>query len=271
MRIAAGIEYDGSDFLGWQRLSHGASVQAAVESALSFVADHAVEVTCAGRTDTAVHARCQVIHFDSDSARTPRAWQLGANSRLPPGVCLRWVQPVADDFHARYLATARRYRYTILNRSVRPALARQLLTWEREPLDAACMHAAAQALVGENDFSAFRTVACQARSPNRRVDHVAVTREAEEVRVDIQANAFLHHMVRNIVGSLLPVGRGERPPQWIAQLLAGRDRALAGPTAPPNGLVFVGPLYPRRFGLPDEVSSDLPPRLVAARVVEDPA
>jgi tRNA pseudouridine38-40 synthase len=271
MRIAAGIEYDGSDFLGWQRLSHGASVQAAVESALSFVADHPVEVTCAGRTDTAVHARCQVIHFDSDSARTPRAWQLGANSRLPHSVCLRWVQPVADDFHARYLATARRYRYTILNRAVRPALGRQMLTWERVPLDAPRMHAAAQALVGEHDFSAFRTVACQARSPNRRVDRVAVTREGEQVVVEIQANAFLHHMVRNIVGSLLPVGRGEQPPGWIAQLLAGRDRALAGPTAPPNGLVFVGPLYPPRFGLPAEVSAEAEQAPADALAVEDEA
>jgi tRNA pseudouridine38-40 synthase len=254
MRYAAGIEYDGSAFLGWQRLSHGASVQAAVESALSFVADHPLDVTCAGRTDTGVHAHCQVVHFDSDRARSDRAWLLGANSRLPHAVCLRWVQPVADDFHARYLATARRYRYTILNRPVRPVLGRDYLTWERVPLDAARMHAAAQALVGEHDFSAFRTVACQARRPHRRVDAVSVTREGEHVVMDIQANAFLHHMVRNIVGSLLPVGRGEQPVDWLAALLAGRDRSVAGPTAPPNGLAFVGPLYPARFGLPAEVT-----------------
>ena len=269
MRIAAGIEYDGSDFLGWQRLTHGASVQAAVEAALSFVADYPVEVTCAGRTDTAVHARCQVIHFDSDSARSNRAWQLGANSRMPHSVCLRWVQPVSDDFHARYLATARRYRYRILNRAVRPALGRQLLTWEREPLDAPRMHAAAQTLVGEHDFTAFRTVACQARTPFRRVDRIAVIREDEQVIIDVQANAFLHHMVRNIVGSLLPIGRGEKPVEWMAQLLAGRDRAVAGPTAPPNGLVFVGPLYPQRFDLPAEVSADAQREPAAAAVVED--
>jgi tRNA pseudouridine38-40 synthase len=247
MRYAAGIEYDGSAFLGWQRLSHGASVQGAVESALSYVADEALEVICAGRTDAGVHARCQVVHFDS-------AWLMGANSRLPSAVCLRWVQPVADDFHARYAATARRYCYTILNRPVRPAIGRACLTWERQPLDVARMHAAAQALLGEHDFSAFRTAACQARSPNRRVDAVRVRRADEQVVVDIQANAFLHHMVRNIVGSLLPVGRGERPVEWLAALLAGRDRAVAGSTAPPSGLLFVGPLYPSRFGLPAEVT-----------------
>lgn len=254
MRYAAGIEYDGSAFLGWQRLSHGASVQGAVESALSYVADEALEVICAGRTDAGVHARCQVVHFDSDRPRGDRAWLMGANSRLPSAVCLRWVQPVADDFHARYAATARRYCYTILNRPVRPAIGRACLTWERQPLDVARMHAAAQALLGEHDFSAFRTAACQARSPNRRVDAVRVRRADEQVVVDIQANAFLHHMVRNIVGSLLPVGRGERPVEWLAALLAGRDRAVAGPTAPPSGLLFVGPLYPSRFGLPAEVT-----------------
>jgi tRNA pseudouridine38-40 synthase len=262
MRYAAGIEYDGSDFLGWQRLSHGASVQAAVEAALSFVADHPLEVTCAGRTDTGVHARCQVVHFDSAAARELRGWLLGANSRLPPGVCLRWVQPVSGDFHARYLATARRYRYAILNRAVRPAIGRAYLTWERVPLDAARMHDAAQGLLGEHDFSAFRTVACQARSPNRRVDAVSVQREGEHVVMDIQANAFLHHMVRNIVGSLLPVGRGEQAVDWPATLLAGRDRSMAGPTAPPNGLAFVGPLYPARFGLPAEVTGGESPATV---------
>jgi tRNA pseudouridine38-40 synthase len=201
-----------------------------------------------------VHARCQVVHFDSTSERSTRAWLLGATSRLPPSVCVRWVQPVAPAFHARYAATARRYRYTILNRPVRPALERQFVTWERVPLDAARMHAAAQALVGEHDFSAFRTVACQARTPFRRIDRVQVRREGDHVVMDIQANAFLHHMVRNIVGSLLPVGRGERPEDWVAGLLAGRRREVAGPTAPPNGLVFVGPVYPADFNLPAEVS-----------------
>jgi tRNA pseudouridine38-40 synthase len=252
LRIALGIEYDGTDFHGWQRLSHGASVQGAVEAALSKVADHPVAVTCAGRTDAGVHAQCQVVHFDSDAPRSERGWMLGTNSNLPPSVAVRWVQPVADDFHARFSALARRYRYTILNHPARAALAARYVAWERMPLDADAMHAAAQALVGENDFSAFRTVACQARTPWRFVREIAVTRAGDRVIVEIEANAFLHHMVRNIVGSLLPVGRGERKPEWIAELLAGRNRAHAGPTATAQGLVFLYPLYPPGCGLPDE-------------------
>ncbi len=254
MRLALGIEYDGTDFLGWQRLAHGATVQGAVEAAFSRVADHPVQVTCAGRTDAGVHARCQVVHFDSEAARTPRGWMLGANANLPASVGVRWVRPVADDFHARYSARARSYRYSILNRVARPALEARYVAWERQPLDAAAMHAAAQALIGENDFSAFRTVACQARTPFRNVHAIEVTRDGERVEVAIEANAFLHHMVRNIVGSLLPVGRGERPVGWLAELLAGRDRSAAGPTAPAAGLCFIAPRYPRNCGLPDEAS-----------------
>ena len=254
MRIALGIEYDGTDFSGWQRLSHGRSVQATLEQALTFVADEPIEVVCAGRTDAGVHAHCQVVHFDSHAQRSERSWTLGVNSRLPPSIALRWARPVALDFHARFGARARRYRYLILNRPLRPALDARFVTWERVPLDAAAMHVAAQALVGEQDFSAFRTVACQANTPMRNVHAIRVTRADERVIVEIQANAFLHHMVRNIVGSLLPVGRGERAPEWIAQLLAGRDRAVAGPTAGPHGLLFVGPLYPAEHGLPPEVT-----------------
>jgi len=254
MRIALGIEYDGTDFSGWQRLSHGRSVQAEVERALSFVAAHAVEVACAGRTDAGVHARCQVVHFDSDAVRTERAWVLGANSRLPRDVAVLWARPVADAFHARFSARARRYRYTILNRPVRAALAARFVTWERVPLDAAAMQRAAQALVGEHDFSAFRTVACQANSPNRHVREISISREGDEVRVEIEANAFLHHMVRNIVGSLLPVGRGERGEDWPGELLRGRDRSVAGPTAPASGLTFLAPRYPPQWNLPPEVS-----------------
>jgi len=254
LRIALGIEYDGTDFLGWQRLSHGATVQGAVEGALSTVADHGVEVTCAGRTDAGVHARCQVVHFDSAAARPLRGWMLGANANLPSSVAVRWAVQVADDFHARFGARARRYRYAILNRVARPALEARHVAWERQPLDADAMHAAAQALVGEHDFSAFRTAACQARTPFRNVHAIEVVRAGDRIDIDIQANAFLHHMVRNIVGSLLPVGRGERPPGWLAELLAGRDRSVAGPTAPAAGLCFIGPRYPREAGLPDEAS-----------------
>ncbi|GAP65726.1 pseudouridylate synthase I [Mizugakiibacter sediminis] len=254
MRIALGIEYDGTDFLGWQRLSHGRSVQAEMEAALSFVAAHPVEVTCAGRTDAGVHARCQVVHFDTGAERSMRAWTLGTNTRLPPAVAVRWACPVADDFHARYAARARRYRYVILNRPARPALEARYVGWERVALDAAAMHQAAQALLGERDFSAFRTIACQARSPMRELREIGVAREGDKVIVEVEANAFLHHMVRNIVGSLLVVGRGERPVRWIAELLAGRDRSAAGPTAPAAGLTFLGPRYPAQWGLPDEVS-----------------
>ena len=254
MRYALGVEYDGSGFMGWQRLDREPTVQSAVERALSFVADAPIKVVCAGRTDAGVHAACQVIHFDTDAHRAPRGWSLGATSRLPNSICVLWCMPVADDFHARFSARARRYRYRILNRPVRLAFARQYLSWERRPLDAAAMHAAAQALVGMNDFSAFRTVRCQAPHARRYLQEIVVERIGDEVVIEVQANAFLHHMVRNIVGSLLEVGRGDRPQQWIAELLAGRDRSLAGPTAPSQGLVFVGPRYPSEWGLPTEVS-----------------
>jgi len=259
MRYALGVEYDGSGLSGWQRLGKPGTpapptVQQMLEEALSWVADAPVDTVCAGRTDAGVHARCQVVHFDSDAPREPRGWMLGATSRLPPAVCARWCVPVADDFSARFSARARRYRYSILNRPMRPALGRQYLSWVRQPLDADAMHRAAQALLGERDFSAFRTVHCQAPHARRDLQRIAVSRDGERVHVDVQANAFLHHMVRNIVGSLLLVGQGERPQAWIAELLAGRDRTLAGPTTPPGGLVFVGPLYPRDCGLPDEVT-----------------
>ena len=254
MRIALGIEYDGTDFLGWQRLTHGDTVQGALEQALSRVAAQPVAVTCAGRTDAGVHGRCQVVHFDAPVQRAMRGWLLGATANLPRSVAVLWAQPVAEDFHARFSARSRRYRYTILNRPVRAALDARHVTWERLPLDAGRMHAAAQALLGEHDFSAFRAISCQASHPRRCVSSVGVRRAGEQVIVEIEANAFLHHMVRNIVGSLLPVGRGERPVAWVGELLAGCNRELAGPTAPSSGLTFVGPRYEARWGLPAEVS-----------------
>jgi len=254
MRIAIAIEYDGSDFQGWQRLSHGPTVQGAVESALSRVADAPVEVVCSGRTDSGVHAFCQVAHFDAPAERTMRSWTLGANSNLPPGVAALWAQPVADDFHARYDARARRYHYRLVNRMSRAALQRRRCSWEPLPLDADAMHRAAQVLLGEHDFSAFRSSQCQAPHARRQLHAISVHRDGEYVCIDVQANAFLHHMVRNIVGSLLPIGRGEQPELWMAELLAGRDREVAGPTAPPNGLHFVGALYPAECGLPASVS-----------------
>ncbi|WP_243042340.1 tRNA pseudouridine(38-40) synthase TruA [Dyella sedimenti] len=254
MRLALGIEYDGTEFSGWQRLSHGDTVQGALERALSFVAAHPVEVTCAGRTDAGVHGRCQVVHFDTEVHRDMRGWVLGACSNLPASVAVLWAQPVEPAFHARFSARSRRYRYRILNRPVRAALEARYVTWERQPLDATRMHESAQALVGEHDFSAFRAISCQAAHARREVRAVSVRREEEQVIVEIEANAFLHHMVRNIVGSLLPVGRGEQPVAWMRELLEGRDREVAGPTAPASGLTFLGPRYDAQWGLPAEVS-----------------
>lgn len=254
MRYALGIEYDGSSFSGWQRLSGGSTVQAAVEKALSFVADHQVQVVCSGRTDAGVHAQCQVIHFDSDAPRTDRAWVLGTNTQLSQNVRVLWSQPISDEFHARYSARARRYRYTILNRAIPPAMQRYFLSWERLALNADAMHTAAQALCGQHDFTTFRTVKCQAKHPNRDLQDISVRRNGEEVIVEVQANAFLHHMVRNIVGSLIVIGRGEKDVGWMSELLAMKNRTKAGPTAQAEGLVFLGAKYPQEWALPAQVT-----------------
>lgn len=250
MRIALGIEYDGTDFLGWQRLGHGASVQAKVEEALTRVADQTIHVICAGRTDAGVHSRCQVVHFDTKVQRDLRGWVLGACSHLPSSVAVLWAKVMPEDFHARFCARSRRYRYTILNRAVRPALGERYVAWERRPLDANRMHAAAQALLGEHDFSAFRAVSCQAAHARREVKAMSVRRTGEEVIVEIEANAFLHHMVRNIAGVLMAIGQRRAPVEWAQTVLDGRVRAKGGVTAAPGGLYFVGPVYPAQFGLP---------------------
>ncbi|MDI1253611.1 tRNA pseudouridine(38-40) synthase TruA [Thermomonas sp.] len=262
MRLALGIEYDGSGFSGWQRLSaagsqvRDGSLQTALENALSKVANVPTTTICAGRTDAGVHARCQVVHFDTDVVRDARAWQLGITSNLPRGMSVRWCVPVADDFSARFSARARRYQYRLFSRITRPALMGQYLGWERMPLNGQAMHEAAQALHGMQDFSAFRSSQCQASHARRDMQRIDVRQDGDETIVEVQANAFLHHMVRNIVGSLLCVGRGEQPREWIAQLLDGRDRSVAGPTAPAAGLVFLGPCYPPEWGLPPEVCGD---------------
>jgi tRNA pseudouridine38-40 synthase len=251
MRLALGIEYDGGEYLGWQRLSHGRTVQQTLEQALTRVAHQPIEVVCAGRTDSGVHALQQVVHFDTSAERSPYGWMMGCNSLLPASAAVRWVRSVAPEFHARYSATSRRYRYRVINRQARPGLMSRYLTWERRPLDADAMHRAGQALLGEQDFSAFRSAGCQAPHARRRMLALSVRREVGEVVIDVEANAFLHHMVRNIVGSLLPIGRGEQPEAWLAELLAGRDRSVAGATAPAQGLCFVGPRYPEAFGIPE--------------------
>jgi tRNA pseudouridine38-40 synthase len=251
-RYALGVEYDGTDFLGWQTQHQEPTVQATVERALSFVAAHPVDVVCAGRTDTGVHALGQVVHFDSPAIRDERAWVLGANSRLPATVALRWARPVSDAFHARYGARRRVYRYRIVRRPTRPALDARFAVWVREALDLDAMRQAAPALLGEHDFTSFRTVACQAPSAVRTVYRIAIVEHGECVDLHFEANAFLHHMIRNLVGSLLVVGRGEQASDWIARTLAARDRKLAGPTAPAHGLTFMAALYPAEHGLPSE-------------------
>lgn len=249
MRIACAVEYDGAAFRGWQRQSHARSVQVEVERALSFVADHTVEVFCAGRTDAGVHASWQIIHFETDAGRDMRAWMLGANANLPAEVRLLWAKPVDDRFHARFSAQARRYRYVILNRDVPGALLRDRTTWERRPLDVELMQHGAAYLVGEHDFTAFRAVACQAKSPVREVQRLELVRSGSFIYLDVQANAFLHHMVRNIAGVLMAVGAGARPVDWVPDVLANRDRTLGGVTAPAGGLYLVGVSYPKVYGI----------------------
>ena len=251
MRIALGVEYDGSAFRGWQTQHDARTVQECLEQALSRVADHPVRVQCAGRTDAGVHATGQVVHFDTQAVRRERSWVLGANVNLPDDINLMWARPVPAEFNARYSATARCYRYEIFNRSARSALLRNRVVWHHQPLDEQRMHRSGQELLGEHDFSSYRAQGCQARSPIRRVSRLSVRRQGERVILEIMANAFLHHMVRNIAGVLMAIGRGDRPETWAADVLALRDRALGGVTAPPQGLYLVGVEYPSEFGIPD--------------------
>lgn len=255
-RIGAGrvvfiVEYDGSRYHGWQAQKSGLpSVQAMLDKAIGRVANHPVELVCAGRTDAGVHATHQVVHFDTTSVRSLRSWILGVNSALPSDICVHWADNAVEGFHARFTAVGRRYRYVIFNHPVRPALMRKSMTWSHRPLDAQRMHRAAQALIGEHDFSAFRAAGCQSRSPVRRVDRLDVIRCDQFIVIDIAANAFLHHMVRNIAGTLMRVGAGEESEEWVAQVLAQGDRRLSGVTAPAYGLYLVGVDYPASARLP---------------------
>lgn len=251
-RVALRIEYEGSAFHGWQTQPHRDcdTVQASLEAALGQIANRAVRTHCAGRTDTGVHGYGQIVHFDDPVGRSAKAWVMGTNSALPASIRVHWAQAVPPHFHARFSAISRRYRYVIANASVRPAhLARQV-SWYRRPLDTSLMVDAAQALVGEHDFSAFRAAQCQAHSPVREITDLRVERWNDFVVIDITANAFLHHMVRNIAGSLQMIGAGLKPVDWLAQLLAGRDRTKAADTASPAGLYLVSVDYPEAFNLP---------------------
>lgn len=250
MRIALGIEYDGSNYYGWQRQQEVSSVQQCVEEALTKIADQKVEVFCAGRTDAGVHATGQVAHFRVNCSRKPSAWTLGMNANLPKDIAIRWAVEVDDEFHARFSAKARRYRYIIYNAPLRGAILGKGVSHYHFPLDEQLMHQAGQSLIGEHDFTSFRAVQCQSRTPFRNVHHLQVTRQGDFVVIDIKANAFVHHMVRNIAGSLIEVGQGNRSVEWISQLLALKDRTKAAATAKAQGLYLVEVDYPQQYGIP---------------------
>jgi tRNA pseudouridine38-40 synthase len=249
-RVAAIVEYDGTDYAGWQSQEHSASIQDAVQAAISFVAGHPIVAICAGRTDSGVHATGQVIHFDTDAVRTPRAWVLGANTKLSPAIALQWAGEVTFGFHARHQAVRRIYRYCILNRSARSALQRMRAAWIHRPLNEAAMDAAAQVLIGEHDFSAFRSVECQSKTTVRRVDRIEVRREGDYLWLEIAANAYLHHMVRNIVGTLLAVQDESDPAAAMTAVLTKGNRRFAGATAPAAGLYLWRVEYPAVYRIP---------------------
>lgn len=249
-KIALGIEYDGSRYFGWQRQQNVTSVQAELERAISTVAAQECQIFCAGRTDSGVHATGQVIHFDTTAHRQIQAWTLGVNANLPKDIAVTWAKVVPDEFHARFSATARRYRYLIYPNALRSAILPQGITHYLGELDPQLMHQAGQALLGENDFSSFRAAQCQSHTPWRNIHHLNVYQQGRYIVVDIQANAFVHHMVRNIVGSLLEIGSKRKPPEWLAWLLAQKNRTLAAPTAKAEGLYLVNVLYPEKYQLP---------------------
>jgi tRNA pseudouridine38-40 synthase len=250
MRLALGIEYDGTGYVGWQRQTSGVGVQEMVEKAVAVVAAEAVDVVCAGRTDAGVHAGAQVVHFDTTAERSPRGWMLGINSNLPPDISVSWATPVKPDFHARFSAESRTYRYLILNRLARSALYHCRAWWVHKPLDELAMQRAADQLLGEHDFSSFRAAGCQASTAIRQITELAVRRRDSWVEITVTANAFLQHMVRNITGTLVAVGTGERPPDWVGSVLRQADRKAAGVAAPAQGLTLTAVKYPAGFRVP---------------------
>ncbi|QSP93751.1 tRNA pseudouridine(38-40) synthase TruA [Marinobacter salinisoli] len=251
-RVAIAFEYDGREFHGWQFQKSGVrSVEGDLAKAVAKVANHPVDLVCAGRTDAGVHASFQIAHFETESIRNRRSWVMGINTALPGDIAVHWAGNGNDDFHARFSATYRRYRYVIYNNPVRPGILRGQVSWTFRPLDDARMHQAAQALVGEHDFTSFRAAGCQSRTPVRFLERISVLRKGSFVVIDIQANAFLHHMVRNIAGALMAVGTGEQSVDWLGQVLEARDRTLAGVTGPAHGLYLVDVGYPAECGIPE--------------------
>ncbi|MBI5781966.1 MAG: tRNA pseudouridine(38-40) synthase TruA [Rhodocyclales bacterium] len=253
MRWALLVEYAGQGFHGWQTQATGRTVQAVLEAALGELAAQAVRLHCAGRTDAGVHALAQVVHFDTTVERLPSAWVRGVNARLPEEVAVRAAWPVSEAFHARYRATSRHYRYVLYNAPVRPAALAGRVGWEMRPLALAPMREAAAMLVGTHDFSAFRAAQCQARSPVKTLYRLDIERRGPFLHFDAHADAFLHHMVRNLVGALVYVGKWRFPPEWLGEVLKRRERALAAPTFPAAGLYFCGVEYPPGLGVPERI------------------
>ncbi|MBM37489.1 MAG: tRNA pseudouridine(38-40) synthase TruA [Woeseia sp.] len=256
MRIALGIEYDGTAYNGWQRQNFGLGVQEIIERALVKVADHEVETFCAGRTDAGVHATGQVIHFDTSSERQNRGWLLGVNSYLPDDISVRWARHVGENFHARFSAISRNYSYLILNRLERSAIYRNCAWWVHKPLKVKDMNIASQYLLGEHDFSAFRAAGCGANSSVRKIMKISIEREGDWIKLNVTANAFLQHMVRNIVGTLIAVGEGNKSADWLKDILNSGDRKKAGVAAPPHGLTLVSVDYPSSAGIPIFIEDD---------------
>lgn len=263
MRLALGLEYEGAAFCGWQTQPDGCGVQDALEQALSEIAAEHITTVCAGRTDAGVHAVGQVVHFDTRAVRPITAWTRGVNALLNQAVSVVWAAQPGEAFHARYCATARRYKYFLLNRAQRPGLLGRHVGWFHVPLDVPAMQAAAQALIGEHDFSAFRAAECQAGSPVRTISELSISRHGEMVCFEVAGNAFLHHMVRNIVGSLVYVGSGRQQPQWLGELLQSRDRSRAAPTFSANGLYLVSVEYASQWGLPSVRAMPFPEAVLA--------
>jgi len=259
MRVVVGIEYDGTEFCGWQSQQGSRTVQDEVQKALSYVANEEIQVSCAGRTDSGVHAYGQVIHFDTSVQRSERSWVLGCNSNLPKDINISWAKETESDFHARFGATSRRYRYVIMNRFTRSAILQNRVCWHHQPLDVSRMQEAAQHFIGEHDFTSFRALACQAKHAIRTMHILNLHRQGDYIFIDVQANAFLHHMVRNIVGTLLAIGEGEEDPAWVKSLLAAKDRSAAGITSSAQGLYLVSVQYPDKFAIP---GVELPPGFV---------
>lgn len=252
MRVALGIEYCGSQYSGWQRQGHLInSVQQYVEESLSKIADQRIIVHCAGRTDTGVHALFQIVHFETSAKRSMYSWVAGGNANLPDNISIFWGSEVADDFHARFSATSRIYRYVILNRRYRPGACHGMVTWERRPLDEACMQLAASSLLGKHDFSSFRASGCQAATPVRNIEKLQIYRKNNYVVFEIEANAFLQRMVRNIAGVLMEIGSGKADVSWVVDVLSAKNRKKAAKTAAPDGLYLVGVRYPEKYGIPE--------------------